>query len=684
MIKSKALEVNLAEYHVDVQVDPKYQVLQDVMSRYYGIMDAFNTFLKELSHPYKNWQFIVRETRNYSLNYFHLLRSHPLGAEAAAIFIDIFTEAIAETSHAEVRVDAADNMLLLVQKIIKDAGDELEKFLPVLDTAFHRIRTCRKPDFFLFAKSFYPINRIAKAYLRAAPETVTDFRPVNDLLIQYFQHTYDYWLGEEDPWQWFCQETVETGNPQACLGFFSDISHVEIEKHRERLKQTAEKLPADSRELLEAMADLPGHSHFVDCYRNMPQQLFEAGSTPSQGNQWKVFFLFYIMNISGLSLLHEEALRDISRTLTWLFAHEKDWNIQKLIQKTFSILKFRTRQFPAIALNCVLNMGKGVYATDEIDLINFFIDSVIDLGFQYPNLGGVGDDWQVKVNNAHIQNIRTWMNLIELNPKWSTRLLSSLIINLSLGGVFIKDNDLFPRDITRFLNSEIGPVFNLAKQLARLFPVYFNDIGAEGGLRDISTRIDEITHRKDPLIHFLRKQSHVEGSNQVLALMEETLRFWATGEKPGLKPFVPPYIFNQIVEKGPYLEGVHLVLRHLEKDGLNIPEGLLTISKNEIEEKIAAIDGVSPVDRERVRLAVGFFRLLYQKYHVDFTELSQFIDKLRAEAFPHLDRLEAALSEAGLKKKLFMLLDYLKTLKEMILSDKEYEVREDIYKKRHF
>ncbi|MGD8367796.1 MAG: PEP/pyruvate-binding domain-containing protein, partial [Desulfobacterales bacterium] len=44
----------------------------------------------------------------------------------------------------------------------------------------------------------------------------------------------------------------------------------------------------------------------------------------------------------------------------------------------------------------------------------------------------------------------------------------------------------------------------------------------------------------------------------------------------------------------------------------------------------------------------------------------------------------AFFSEAGLKKKLFMLLDYLKTLKEMILSDKEYEVREDIYKKRHF
>ena len=32
-------------------------------------------------------------------------------------------------------------------------------------------------------------------------------------------------------------------------------------------------------------------------------------------------------------------------------------------------------------------MGKGVYQTDERDLINTFIDAVIDLGFQAPLIG---------------------------------------------------------------------------------------------------------------------------------------------------------------------------------------------------------------------------------------------------------------------------------------------------------
>ncbi len=45
-LKSKALEVNLADYHVDVTIDAKYAILQEVMSKYYGLMEGLNTFLK--------------------------------------------------------------------------------------------------------------------------------------------------------------------------------------------------------------------------------------------------------------------------------------------------------------------------------------------------------------------------------------------------------------------------------------------------------------------------------------------------------------------------------------------------------------------------------------------------------------------------------------------------------------
>ena len=52
----------------------------------------------------------------------------------------------------------------------------------------------------------------------------------------------------------------------------------------------------------------------------------------------------------------------------------------------------------------------------------------------------------------------------------------------------------------------------MAKQLLRSFPVYFNEVGAEGELRSVSTEVDELCGRRDTLLHFLRKQSHAESS----------------------------------------------------------------------------------------------------------------------------------------------------------------------------
>lgn len=61
MVESKALEINLASYQVDVTIDPKYSVLQEVMSKYYGLTEGLNTFLKELSQrpPVHRWFWTV-------------------------------------------------------------------------------------------------------------------------------------------------------------------------------------------------------------------------------------------------------------------------------------------------------------------------------------------------------------------------------------------------------------------------------------------------------------------------------------------------------------------------------------------------------------------------------------------------------------------------------------------------
>ncbi|MFO7971896.1 MAG: PEP/pyruvate-binding domain-containing protein [Desulfobacterales bacterium] len=461
------------------------------------------------------------------------------------------------------------------------------------------------------------------------------------------------------------------------------ISHEQIKEYKSRLDNIAQSENIESRDVLKKLLMLPGYDRFVETYRKIPQSLLNESAQTVRGYRWKLIFLSHIMNIVGLSVIHEETLRDINRTLSWLIAHESNLNIGSLIHKTFSILKTRAGRYPATALNCILNMGKGVYKTGDSDLVAFFIDYVIDLGFQSPMVKGVRNDWQIEFNTAHILNIRTWLELIELNPMWSTRLLSYLIIHLSVCGVFIKDIDLFPRDITRLLNSGIGPVYNLAKQLCRLFPVYFNDIGAEGKLRDISTEIDEISGRRDPLIHFLRKQSHVESSNRIIDLMEATFNFWETKEKGPLEPLVPPDIYQEINPQGPNIDGVHRVISHFKEKGLSLPDGLIAIKDDQLQQLVKGVSGVSEQDSRRVELAVIFYKLLNQKYNLDFIEMENYLAQLRSEGFPDLEKLQQALEETDLTKKILGFLDYLEVLKNIILSDQTYEIKENIYKKRH-
>jgi pyruvate,orthophosphate dikinase len=682
-VKSKALEVNLADYHVDVTIDGRYIPLQQVMSKYFGLLEGVNTFLKELSHPYKNWRFIVNEARRYALEHFHVVKQHPQGPVAARLLIEIFLEAMVVSTEKNVPADAADNILIFVQKITKESGSAFTEFKPLLDEAFELICNLEPDRFVHFVQSFYQINRLAGVYLKQVPETGDGFGSLNRLLAKYLEHTYTYWLREDDPHRWFRREAAEFDSLNRLDGFFQNISHRQLTSWQDRLHQIVQGERTPSKEVLRRLLELPGFNQIVDHYRRIPRDLLQAGAENGRGYHLKLIFLFHIMNIAGLSQIHEETLREINQTLTWIIVHDHYRNIQYLIRKTFSILKESAGRYPATALNCVLNMGKGVFKTDDLDLVNFFIDSVIDLGFQAPNLQGVDDDWQIRVNSAHIQNIRTWMELIELKPKWATRLLSGLIIHLSLCGVFIKDIELFPRDVTRFLNSGIAPVLNLTKQLMRLFPVYFNDIGAEGRLRDVSTRIDEICQRRDLLVHFLRKQSHVESSSRIVAFMEAVFQFWKTRDKECLRPYVPPTIFDQIEPSGLFVDGMHRILYGFEEQGISVPGGMLCLSEDDGYRLVQNTAGVSDQDRERMASAVTFYKLLKQKYDFDFVEFDTYLNQLRTEALPDLDRLQQSLREPEFKKRLFMLLDYLEKLQAVILSDTSYEIREDIYKKRH-
>ncbi len=680
---SRALEVNLADYHVDVTIDPRYQPLQEIMSDYYGILKRLNVFLKELSHPYKNWDFIVKEARSFSLGYFHLLRPHPKGPEAAQIFADIFLRAIAENENRGIQEDAAEDLLLFVHHVLTDAADETPRFLPVFKNILAQTLDLSGTEFHLFVTSYFQPDKLARRLIKIGTEENRDNETLNRFLVRFYDHSLSYWLELEDPLVWIQQEASQSDYRNLAEQLINDTSHQKFFAWKEALLSMAREEPIGSIELTKQLVTLPGYKDIVSLFRQMPRKISQTMPDEITSRRLELMFLFYIINTPGLAMIHKDALGDINRALTWLIGHENYKNNLAIIDKTFGVLRVLDGRFPQTVLNCVLKTGEAVYRTEEVEVINYFIDQVVDLGFHAPTIKGMGNDWQVIGNNTHIQNIRNWLELIGQEPKRSVRLMSALIIFLSCGGVFIKDTDLFPRDITAFLGKDIAPVYNLVKQLARLLPAFFNEIGAEGKLRDISTRLDEACMRKDTLVHFLRKQSHVESSSRVVTFIEEVMQFWRRSDKRGLQPFIPPLIYDEIEEDGIYTHGMTTIFSALADQGVSIPADLLTRDETALVNLINRVDKASDLDRERAVLTLEFYRLLNQKYNFNNIEFDSYLDQLNSEDLPDTASLKQALAQTDLKTKIAGLLDFLEQLKAVILSDQTFEVRENMYHKRH-
>ncbi|MBF0344102.1 MAG: pyruvate, phosphate dikinase [Nitrospirae bacterium] len=679
---SRALQINLADYRVDVTIDPKYQPIQWVMSKYHGLQDGITTYLKELCHPYKNRQFIIKETWTYCLAYFYDMTVHPEGDKAALLYMDIIMDVMQGTRNNQIRLDAYSLFYLFTQKLIRDTGKELSRFLSVINHGFIQLDYFSDELFTIVAKSYYQINKLARHFYETVPENA-DYQELNSLLIHFFRHTYDYWLIEKEPKDWLTKE-VGQDLTHEISEMLEPISLNRFKTYEDRLNEIISRKDVNPRNTLKELIELPGFGNIVSVFNDIPQKISRTGLEEKLRYNYEILFLFHIMNTPGLSTIHEDALREINRIIK-LMINQQDFEQNKeLMQRTFAILSGSVQQYPSTVLRCVLNMGKGVYEGNDGDLINFFNYSVDPLGFQSPDFMGINNDWQIQSNSAHMENIRTWMELIRLNPKWSKKLLSSLIIHLSLCGVLIKDTDLFPRDITGFLNSDIKLVYNLVKQLMRLFPAYFNELGAEGQLRDISTRMDESWKRADALIHFLRKQSHVESSNKITSLAEATLEFWRTRDKEILKPYLPPDIYNQVETTGQFIDGLHVALQHIFKTkGLTNASDLLKLDEDYFGEVLKELGDNYGADIEKVALTISFYRLLHQKYSTSFHEIESYISQIHSNVFPDSHRLLKTLSEENKVNRLSAVLEYLVELKNLIISDQTYEIREDIYRKRH-
>ncbi|NPA48737.1 MAG: phosphoenolpyruvate synthase [Thermodesulfobacteria bacterium] len=682
---SQALLANLRETAVkDFSIPEEHWVFLEVVSGFQGLEKQAVELIREINHPYRNLRLVVADLRSFFLKNFRIITRHSRGPEAFLVASEILFEIVETSTQEEIARQAAEALLALLDKIISALPAEaLEKFLPALEEVLRRLKNLPPEKFLLFLRGYFSFKRLSKTLFQKLKDEKALAAWV-DFLIHMFRVTYEYWLSQPDPTFWLAEEyTCTLGS--AAKDYFELIKPVSHERLKDYLRKLEELHPEDP-DTIEKLWQFPDYLDIVRFYKELPEKVSSLAKDTTPDDPFhnvKIIFLFRIVETPGLSPIHEEALREINRELVQMIRREPSEKLDEFITRTFSLLKQNIRQFPWTALQCIRNMGFEILDRGDPRLAELFLEEVVKFGFEPPEIKGVDREWHLICNPAHLLNVRTWLEIIAHHPKWCTTLLSALIINLKLAGTCIRDTDLFQKDVSKLLNSEIEPVYNLVKQFCRILPVYYNEIGAEGLLRDVSTELDEIHARKDELIHFLRKQSHVESSNLIINFVEAIIRFWRTKEKAPLKPYVPPELFERIPTSGPYVDEVHRIVNYLfERAGLREEKDLLKLPEKELERLLQEIEAPEE-ERRRVFLLVKMYQLEVQKYSFNLFELRSYLEQAKNWGFEGIDELLRALESEDLEERLAAILDYLEYLQGIILSPEKFKPREDIYFKRH-
>ncbi|MDK9705871.1 MAG: PEP-utilizing enzyme [Desulforhopalus sp.] len=701
IIESDALRANLIETAGSVVIEEDLLVLLEAVEQFNGLHTALEKLLLEICHPFRNWKIILPQLRSFALKNSNHYRTHLRGPDAFCIFSRIFFEAIHDTTRdAGLLSQAVSAQMVWLDKLTSQlTGDDLRRFAMELNIVFERLAELDRTDkqvMMQIVQGQHPFVKIAKQLLAltAQDRVEFDFTPLARLLQTILSNCYRYWLREDDPLTWFLDRCSIPVADFHSSNLFQAISHETMERQLEEV--TGLDITNGPSTALQTMLEYPEHVDIVKYYRAMPNNLVAAEAVFRQIEEQgithlhhftenrKLLFLFKIMDTDGLYLIHEETLREINRSLVQLIRQQSFEEIEDFLLTAFKLLKANVRKFPHTSLQCIQVLGGEVFDRGNSRMVEAFLWGVVRFGFQHANVVGVDENWQPLANPAHLANIRVWLHLIMREPKWCSTLFSALIIHLKLSGTCVKDTDLFQRDITQLLNHPIEPIYNLSKQFAKLMPVFFNEIGSEGELRDVSTELDEIHRRKDVLIHFLRKQGHVESSNLIVDFVQAIFLFWKTGDKSLLIPFIPEEVYSQVAINGEYIDDVRLLSeRFWSAMAINRVQDLLVKDKETISHYLESQKDIRPEEIRRFELLVRMYKLLYKKYNLGVQQLRSEILKAVNDGFPEMERLLADLDHADTEHCLEALLTALEGLKKIILSEETFEAQEDIYYKRH-
>ncbi len=681
---SSALKVNLERTAVTIEIPEQYAPLLEVVAGHYGLQKKTRELLMELNHPLVNWEYVLKELKAISIGDFYICNNHQDGLSALSMMLRIYFDVIKSSSNRDIKDSAIHYLFDYIDTILTQSNEFLPRNLSLFSEITESLMNIASGDEIIFKKCSTYLKRIIKSITE---NNIDIHVPLFDSLVyRMFKITYQFWLTQPDPFEWFTQgdgETEESIN--AYRQFIEPLSHKHLQFLLEKLETVRPDTQEASGDRIKRYLDMPDYFQVVNGYLLAADLLEKSEAHQGRQHLAKLGFLFNIMDIPSLADIHASALREINHALNKVFQEEKKENMNDFVRKIFGFLKKNRSQyeFSMAIFDCITTTAKEVFAQNSHPLVDTFIDELIAYGFQYPEIKGSTIEWQVKVNPAHITNIRTWLEIIGMKPRWTKRLISALIINLKIGGIFVRDTDLIQKNISALLNTDIAPAYSLIKQLLKIFPVYFSEIGAEGELRDISTKVDELSSRNDKLVYFFRKQSHVESNSLLVKFTEDIFQYWRSGDRAFLRVHLPDEVYEQVMNSGEYFDGMHKAFKYFFTKINNDPQDFLEWDKERVNKELHHVKGLNDRDQERIQIMIRIYQLIYKKYYPQYIDLLK--DLGSVNAFPQADiaSLKRFLEIKDYYRSLTIILKFLSILKATILSPQKTQFYENIYYKRH-
>lgn len=652
--RSSALSANLQETQGPIDIPPEQLPLLEITKNLYGVNKRVQEFLTELNHPYANWDLVIEGLRLTYLSYLHYFLDHAENQAAIAILVEIIKGAFLGQLPQKHELELLRTSLEFLLKLL-EAGSYDVYVKDILD---HLRRVFKKNPSLCQGRSTL-FSRYCQQFL-VYPKFA---KPYCDLFQGSLLDTYQCWHAHCDLTRWYSEnrdlfsaqsdylDLLESLAPGVWLGL---------------MEQARSAGSAD--ELL----GLPDYKTLVDQALRTIQSIQEPAD--------RAQFLLYMVDNETFANYEHWLMSDLVACLRTLESSEESV-ILHFIPRFFALLDQHQFKRKSIALNCAFTLGETLAGRPEERLLEEFINHLISFPFEGPDIYGVTDLWEVLINPNHLPHVRLLMDLVEIDPFRFRKLLSALVLQIAIRGLLIKDTDLFQRDVSQLLNARISPVYQKVKQLARMFPVYFTEIGSEGELRDVSTEIDQVQARRDPLIHFIRKLTHVESNNTQVGFTREIIAYWTTGDKTPLEPWLPPEIYAGLEPSGEFFEHVNAIFTSLDQS-LGFP-GYLQLNYDAIEPRIEAQTGIPEVEKKRAKLLVRLYKLLEQKYSFATEDLASWIQRSVLVQDQLAATFLAALEAGSPLELLQATLEVLEGLREIILDPEPSAGDERIYYKRH-